>query len=207
MGTAMLISENLGVGNIMQILMHIKQLSGKPSPKVLYIPIAAYDMPLEANELFSVFSMAGMLHDTVYLTNPTINPQLLQMKLCSADVIYLEKGNLNFLINTLKQYGLFDVIKKAFDKGVVVVGNCQGAAALCKNGIGKDSQKNDIIIDGIGLFDFAFRVNKSDVDKSFNTLCINSGSAVVINGQQMYALGENAYIYSPDGNVIKEINP
>jgi dipeptidase E len=105
----------------------IIKLTGKKNPLVLFIPTASSD----SREYVSVFQehfgkRLSCRTDVLYLTNK-ISKDKIEKKVLSTDVIYVGGGNTLRMMTIWRKLGVDAILKKAWEKGIVVTGISAGA--------------------------------------------------------------------------------
>ena len=176
--------------------------TGKTNPKLLFMPTAHRDELEEKEEIIEWFEAAGCTSDVLLVSQST--KEEVAEKIAAADIIYETGGNLKFLTENWKEKGVYEEVKKAFDRGAALIGPSSGAMCWAQKGwddcgdevfritdsfpfLGKDASYD--FYDCAGLLPFcicphfdniawrvyAFKALKLDIP----SLCIENGAAVV----------------------------
>ena len=154
----------------LEIDKEIIKLTGKKKPKLLFIPTASND----STGYFDVVtnSFGKKLHcdvSVLYLINEKPSKKDIETKILSSDIIYVGGGNTLKMMTLWRKYGVDDVLKKAYDKGIVMSGISAGS--ICWFDFGNsDSRKFSsnssklIKVTGLGLIN-ALHCPHYDVEK------------------------------------------
>jgi dipeptidase E len=108
----------------------IIRLTGKKNPKVLYIPTAGGDN-LDYCEFFKGIYQGrfGCNVDVLFLVREAPTENEIREKVFSSDVVYVEGGSISRLMDYFKRFDMSEILKEAYDKGIVLAG--KSAGALC----------------------------------------------------------------------------
>lgn len=141
----------------------IIRLTGKKNPKVLYIPTAGGDN-LDYCEFFKGIYQRRFYCkvDVLFLVRETPTENEIRDKVFSSDIIYVEGGSISRLIDYFKRFGMSDLLKEAYAKGIVLAG--KSAGALCfgscyfesdnTEGFQNDGFKDYIEVECLKFFEF-----------------------------------------------------
>lgn len=116
-------------GEMYTVAEHIVSLSGKAHPSVVFLPTAGFDRIGESEEaLQDTFLRIGCSRfETLFLTDETLTVRQIEQTILGCDIVYVGGGNLQFLMDTLRQTGADKALRKAYDKGTVLSGFSSGA--------------------------------------------------------------------------------
>ncbi|MBR6530936.1 MAG: Type 1 glutamine amidotransferase-like domain-containing protein [Clostridia bacterium] len=121
-------------GEIRNILEYIASCAGKESPAVLFLPTAGFD-DIEGDEhIRDIFLGCGCSFDYLFLTDKALTKDDIRNKILSADVIYVGGGNVEFMMNTWNETGASEVLREAYEKGIVMSGYSAGAVCWFNEG-------------------------------------------------------------------------
>ncbi len=133
------------------LLEHALALSGADEPRICYVPTALGDM---APAIVRFYDIAREVrcrpsHLTLF-TMPNV-PDLRSFVL-SQDVVYVEGGSVANLLAVWRAHGLDDVMRAAYDAGVVMCGTSAGSLCWFDGGT-TDSFGPDlrVVTNGLGL--------------------------------------------------------
>jgi len=131
-------------------------LSGKKNPRLLFIPTASNDSERYSEHIHKYFTKLGAKVDVLYLINKKISKNSSKEKILSSDIIYVGGGNTLQMMNVWKKHGVDKVLKKAYNKGIVLSGLSAGSICWFKYGNSdsrkfKSNSKQLIKVTGLGL--------------------------------------------------------
>lgn len=139
----------------------IVKLAGKKHPKVLFIPTASNDSTGYWETFRDVYGgKLGCETDVLFLIREDLSRKEIEKKILSADIIYVGGGNTLRMIRTWRKYGVDDLLRKAYEKGIVLSGLSAGAICWFRYG-SSDSRRfmksgkqvdSFMRVSGLGLF-------------------------------------------------------
>lgn len=100
----------------------IVRLSGKETPKLLFISIASSHPDEYFNGINKVYTVLGCI---VNHLNINQSYEELKKEILGTDIIYIGGGNTKYLINKLKETGIDKLLIQAYNNGIV----CSGLSA------------------------------------------------------------------------------
>ncbi|MCK5416810.1 Type 1 glutamine amidotransferase-like domain-containing protein [Candidatus Parcubacteria bacterium] len=119
----------------------IIKYSGKKNPKLLFIPTASFDASSYIEDIKRHFGKRlGCKVDVLYLIDTKITKKEIERKMLSSDIIYVGRGNTVEMLKVWKDMGVDKLLKKAWEKGVVISGLSAGAVCWFKY-FSSDSKK------------------------------------------------------------------
>jgi peptidase E len=104
---------------------YILGLTGKPSPRVCNIPTASGDSPVGVLRFYSVMTVDRCQPSHLQLFDRKIAD--LRGFLLSQDVIYVGGGNTNAMLAVWRQHGVDEILREAWERGIVLCGSSAGA--------------------------------------------------------------------------------
>ena len=112
----------------------IVSLVKKEKPVFLFIGLASTHSDSYYDLIKKIYQNLGC--ETIYLKRKNIinNPNIVTDKINRADIIYIGGGDTVKLIEDIKEYQLENQLKKAYNKGCILVGISAGAILLSKEG-------------------------------------------------------------------------
>jgi dipeptidase E len=130
-------------------------LAKKSNPKVCFIPTASGDNPEYIdfwNKLCKQFSFNSYVLKIFSVSSniQTFEEQLLQM-----DVIIVGAGNTVNMLAIWKAQGIDTILRKAYDKGIVIAGGSAGSLCWFSNGYTGSRPLGLTKIDGLGFLNFS----------------------------------------------------
>ena len=131
----------------LQIEKYIISLVEKKRPKICFIPTASGDNELYKLNFYRAFSKLDCITSHIDFFSRTEN---LEMKVSSQDIIYVG-GNTKSMLAVWKDWNLPEILKNAYNNGIVMSGVSAGAICWFEKGI-TDSYLNKLeIIDCLGF--------------------------------------------------------
>ncbi len=132
----------------MKIEKYIISLSNAQKPNICFIPTASGDNDLYKLNFYQVFTKLDCTPTHIDFFKRTIG---LEQHINKQDIIYVGGGNTKSMLAIWRDWGLDVIIKKAYQKGVIMSGVSAGAICWFSKGI-TDSWQNDLsIIDCLDL--------------------------------------------------------
>ena len=101
-------------GEMWPLLRHIRSLCEKENPKWLFLPTASFDDPGDEGE-------------ALYLTDESLTYDEIRAKILGSDIVYVDGGNLKFLMDTWNKTGATEILREAYEKGIILSGLSSGA--------------------------------------------------------------------------------
>jgi len=135
----------------------IINLTGKKSPKLLFIPTASGDSELYFNTVNKHFGkILGCKVDVLYLTKEKLSKKEIEQKILGSDIVYVGGGNTLAMMKVWKKNGVDKILKQAYEKGIVLSGLSAGSICWFKWGISDSKRfsnpKADLIkVSGLNL--------------------------------------------------------
>jgi dipeptidase E len=137
----------------------IIRLTGKKKPKVLFIPTASSDSERYYEIVKKHFGKRlGCKTDVLYLIKEKLTKKEIEKKAFSADIIYVGGGNTREMLKVWKKTGTDVILKKAWEKGIVLSGLSAGSMCWFQGGISDSERMIDpkaplIKIQALGFID------------------------------------------------------
>ncbi len=142
----------------MSFVEHIKKLSEKECPKVVFLPTAGFDNFTPETEAYQDFVDAGCDVHVLKLSEYKKGSKKLEKIIMSADIIYAIGGNLMRVMSEFTRTGAGDLFKKAHEEnGAILCGISSGA--MCWYDRGYDDCGLDgsfMFIKCLGLLPYSF---------------------------------------------------
>ena len=138
---------------VIEIYKKIVALCPKENAKVLYVPTAGHDFYDDLGEFQKTFTSLGCSECSVLLlTDENLTYEEIENTILSSDIIFVGGGNLKFLMDVWNKTGATDIMKKAFEKGIVLSGSSSGSMCWFEKGYDDCGENNEfMIIDCLGL--------------------------------------------------------
>ncbi|MBR3767595.1 MAG: Type 1 glutamine amidotransferase-like domain-containing protein [Clostridia bacterium] len=206
-------------GEMDNVTEHIISLTGKKNPLILIIPTASFDEMGEDDDVKLCFEKFGCTTDILFLTHDDVTEEVIAKKIDSCDGIFVQGGNLKFLMDTWKATGTDKYLLKAYEKGTVLSGASSGAMCWFREGY-------DDCIDGQFVFvpclDIIPYINcphyqseywqtfeQAIIGKTVSGIACDNGAGICINNGVYYTVAGNedgdCYFYDVNDN-FKKIN-
>ena len=134
----------------------IVKMTGLDKPKLLFIGLANSFADSYYDYIKNIYKNLGC--ETMYLKkkNVTKNPDIVENKIETADIIYIGGGDTIKLMNTIKEYNIDTLLESAIKRDCVIAGVSAGAILLANSGFSdsyilrNESDKYDFI-DGLNF--------------------------------------------------------
>jgi aminopeptidase N len=134
----------------LEIEKYIISLTRKKNPKICFIPTASGDSTLYKLNFYRAFSKLDCVTSHIDFFSRTEN---LEEKVLTQDIIYVGGGNTKSMLAVWKEWNLHNILKNAYEKGIIMSGVSAGAICWFDKGI-TDSFAHELkIIDCLGLVD------------------------------------------------------
>ena len=175
---------------------YIISLVNKKNPKICFIPTASGDNDLYKLNFYRAFSKLKCITSHIDFFSRTED---LEEKVSTQDIIYVGGGNTKSMLAVWKEWNLHEILKKAYENGIVMSGVSAGAICWFDKGI-TDSYANRLeIIDCLGIvkgiscphFDeekerkpYVYEIIKKEIIKS--CICIEGNCALHIKNDIEY---------------------
>lgn len=121
-------------GEMDNVTEHIISLTEKKAPLILIIPTASFDNMDENDDVKLCFEKFGCTTDILFLTHDGVTESIIKEKIERADGIFVQGGNLKFLMDTWKSTGTDKYLLEAYERGTVLSGASSGAMCWFKEG-------------------------------------------------------------------------
>jgi dipeptidase E len=113
----------------------IIRLSNRKSPTVLFIPTASSDSEIYCRRFVEHFGkFLKCKTDVLRLLHGPLSAQQIQRKIFSADIIYVGGGNTLSMMRLWRQLGVDNLLRAAYEKGIVLSGISAGAICWFDSG-------------------------------------------------------------------------
>ena len=132
----------------LEIEKYIISLVKKKRPKICFIPTASGDNDLYKLSFYRAFSELECVTGHIDFFSRTEN---LEKKVLKQDIIYVGGGNTKSMLAVWRDWHLPEILRNAYNKGIVMSGVSAGAICWFEEGI-TDSYANKLeIIDCLGI--------------------------------------------------------
>jgi len=135
---------------------YVASLTGKSNPKICLIPTASAD---NANLIVAWYATCVDLPVRPYVMKTFVSAsssrQSFEEIILSMDAIIVGGGNTLNMLAIWKAQGIDTVLKKAYDRGIVLSGGSAGSLCWFTNGYSDSRPKEMTIIEGLGFLNFS----------------------------------------------------
>ncbi|MBS1513454.1 MAG: Type 1 glutamine amidotransferase-like domain-containing protein [Bacteroidetes bacterium] len=133
---------------------YILSASGKPNPKICFFANAGGDAQDYIDKFYNVYNKLECIPTHLSLkTPPEIN---LEKFILEQDILFVGGGSTRFLLAQWKTYGIDKIMKKAYDKGIVLSGMSAGAIIWFSDGIFNPTDKKLMKLPCLGFLQGSF---------------------------------------------------
>ncbi len=127
---------------------YIISLVKKKKPKICFIPTASGDNDLYKLNFYRAFSELKCITSHIDFFSRTED---LEEKVSTQDIIYVGGGNTKSMLAVWKEWNLHEILKKAYENGIVMSGVSAGAICWFDKGITDSYSDRLEIIDCLGI--------------------------------------------------------
>jgi len=113
----------------------IVEITEKEQPNFLYIGLANSYADSRYKHIKKIFQNLNCKTQYLKKNNVIQNPKIVEDKIFNADIIYIDGGDTLKLLDYVKKFSIDILLKKAYEKGTVLVGKSAGAILLSKKGL------------------------------------------------------------------------
>lgn len=106
----------------------IIKLTGKKNPRLLFLPTASGDSEGYCEVMKKHFGeRLGCKIDFLYTVKKKMSFREMRLKVLESDIIYVGGGNTLNMLNIWREMGLDDILREAYNRGIVLSGVSAGA--------------------------------------------------------------------------------
>jgi len=127
---------------------YIISLISKKRPKICFIPTASGDNSLYKLNFYRAFSKLDCITSHIDFFSRTEN---LEEKVLTQDIIYVGGGNTKSMLAVWKEWNLDNILKNAYEKGIIMSGVSAGAICWFDKGITDSFAKELTILNCLGI--------------------------------------------------------
>ena len=132
----------------LEIEKYIISLVNKKRPKICFIPTASGDSNLYKLNFYRAFSKLNCITNHIDFFSRTED---LEEKVLTQDIIYVGGGTTKSMLAVWKEWNLNNILRNAYEKGIVMSGVSAGAICWFDKGITDSYAKELTIIDCLGI--------------------------------------------------------
>ncbi|ANU09484.1 hypothetical protein A1A1_11877 [Planococcus antarcticus DSM 14505] len=112
---------------------YILQQANKPLPKICFIPTASGDADSYIEKFYDFFNQQKCVPSHLSLFKPPTRD--LERFVLEQDIIYVGGGNTKNLLVLWKEWGLGEILRKAWEQGIVLAGLSAGSICWYEEGV------------------------------------------------------------------------
>ena len=132
----------------LEIEKYIISLINKKRPKICFIPTASGDSSLYKLNFYRAFSKLNCITSHIDFFSRT---EHLEEKVLNQDIIYVGGGNTKSMLAVWKEWNLHEILRNAYEKGIVMSGVSAGAICWFEKGITDSYAEQLAIINCMGI--------------------------------------------------------
>ena len=132
----------------LEIEKYIISLINKKRPKISIIPTATGDSSQYKLNFYKAFSKLNCITSHIDFFSRTEN---LEEKVLTQDIIYVGGGNTKSMLAVWKEWNLHEILRNAYEKGIVMSGVSAGAICWFEKGITDSYAEELAIIECLGI--------------------------------------------------------
>ena len=121
---------------------YIINLSNKVTPKICFLPTASGDIDSYIVRFYSVFTRLNCTPSHIDFFKRTID---IDDHIMNQDIIFVGGGNTKSMLAVWNEWGMNNLLKKAYENGVIMSGVSAGAICWFTNGV-TDSWESELRI-------------------------------------------------------------
>ncbi len=121
---------------------YLLNLTGKDLPKICFLPTATGDNDTYIVRFYSIFTMLNCMPTHIEFFKRTTD---IKQHLMKQDVVFVGGGNTKSMLAIWNDWGMSEILKEAYNEGIVMSGVSAGAICWFTNGI-TDSWDNQLRI-------------------------------------------------------------
>ncbi len=135
---------------------YIAALTGKPNPKICYVPTASADNPYGIVEWYST-CVDLPVRPFVLRTflNADSSQETFEQTILGMDAIIVGGGSTLNMLGIWKVQGIDTVLRKAYGRGIVLAGGSAGSLCWFTGGYSDSRPKKLTIIDGLAFLNYS----------------------------------------------------
>lgn len=133
----------------------IIEMSEKPQPRVLFFPTALKDDQGYAKRFKQYYRLLRCHVDAIRLLHSKKTYEQLEKEWLDYDILYLGGGDTKLLMDTLVSTHTDQIIRKAYEAGIIIAGYSAGANDLFHFGYAKQDEQYTFV-EGMKLYDGVF---------------------------------------------------
>jgi peptidase E len=216
-----------GGGNNKVFTKYTAALTKKSNPKILFVPTASADNPANIVNWYAIcegLPVRPFVMKTFLNSDPS--QRTFEEMIMDMDAVIVGGGSTLNMIAIWKAQGIDTVLKKAYDKGIVLAGGSAGSLCWFTGGYSDSRPKALSIVNGLGFLDYThcphyhseptrkplyFRAVLDD-KLGEGYACDDMAGILFVNGKFEKSVSQNAannnyFIYKENAEVKEELLP
>ena len=182
-----------------------KERAGENRANALFIPTASHDFMPYYNTFHKVYTGIFNIKTDVALTVfKDVDMEKMKAKFEKADLIYVGGGDTVFMIEHWKKTGLLELLKAAYERGVIIAGLSAGAICWFTD-IYTDSEaalgEGDkyAMFEGLGWIE-------GKISPHYGSRMLDFDEIVCYNFDCAYGIEDNAALIIEDGEIVGSVS-
>ena len=182
-----------------------KEHAGENRANALFIPTASHDFMPYYNTFHKVYTGIFNIKTDVALTVfKDVDMEKMKAKFEKADLIYVGGGDTVFMIEHWKKTGLLELLKAAYERGVIIAGLSAGAICWFTD-IYTDSEaalgEGDkyAMFEGLGWIE-------GKISPHYGSRMLDFDEIVCYNFDCAYGIEDNAALIIEDGEIVGSVS-
>lgn len=139
-----------------QYIMYVASLTGKTNPKICFVPTASADNPYAVNDWYEKAADLPIRPYVLYtFINSAPGQKSWEETIMSMDAIIVGGGSTLNMIAIWKAQGIDTVLRKAYDKGIVMSGGSAGSLCWFTGGSTDSRPQALSVVECLGFLNFS----------------------------------------------------
>ena len=197
-----------------QIALMAKEKAGEKRAVAVFVGTASHDSLPYFNSFRKTYtSNFDIKADLALLTKKDIPMDKIKGKLENADMIYIGGGNTLFMLETWQKTGFLDMLREAYNRGVIIAGLSAGAICWFEDMYTDSAEGSDYKLEkGLGILKGVMSPhydNRAEFDSIATTFplayAVENNSAIVFENEvyvKTLSSGGNSYLFN-EGKRVK----
>ncbi len=182
-----------------------KARAGEARANALFIPTASHDFMPYYNTFHKVYTgVFNIKTDVALSVFKEVDMEKMRAKFEKADMLYVGGGDTVFMIEHWKQSGLLDLIKDAYERGVVIAGLSAGAICWFSD-MYTDSEAALGEGDKYAMFS-GLKWVEGKISPHYGSRMLDFDQIVCYNSFRAYGIEDDAALVIEDGEVVKSVS-
>lgn len=182
------------------IATEVKKKAPGRRPYGLFIPTASHDsMPYFNSFRKTYTSVFDIKADVALTVHGEMSIEKISEKFAKADFLYIGGGDTIFMVRHWKETGLFDLIRAAYDRGVLICGLSAGAICWFEKMYTDSAQ-----LEGNTVYSLVSGLNwvKGTISPHYNLRALDFNEIILYNREDAVALEDLSAIEVVNGEIV-----